>query len=395
VENDEDRKYPPECVDRLLEEINKLEGEDPPQSKHAEENNSNRNRHRPLPTRQELRKLLDVALAASQQPEEGVFPRFSLAYVAQDGLVQKRYDVCPFAKAEALTARNVAKLAPSCDRRRTYLGVSTSPEIKDLRIWGLIHQREGHFDTESEGGMSSWVRDPFLLVRVQSAGVLLVNHGGPMLLAYVRGKDYWRLPPAALHAVLRDIAGLEWQAAKAISDLADRMVEMGKGGTLVVTDPGLEIPSELLDLTYRFGFSGQVLKAAVDEDVKGAHRYNLIPPLRAALDFVADLSKVDGVVHLTSDLGVVGFGGKVMRDLPPGARLTKEDLSKPGVIENASIEDYKGMRHRSAVQFCANQDGRALAIVVSQDGDVTLVGRRDDGTVHKIGPFALGIGAAM
>ena len=75
-------------------------------------------------------------------------------------------------------------------------------------------------------------------------------------------------------------------------------------------------------------------------------RHDLLPPLRAALEFVADLSKVDGVVHLTSDLGIVGFGGKVMRDLPPEAKLTKEDPSKPGVIEKASIKDYKGMRHR-------------------------------------------------
>jgi len=174
------------------------------------------------------------------------------------------------------------------------------------------------------------------------------------------------------------------------------MVKLEKGGTLLVTDPDVEVGRDLLDLTYRFGSSNQVLKTAVDDWRKGAHRHDLLPPLRAALDFVADLSKVDGVVHLTSDLGVVGFGGKVMGDLPPEAQLTKEDLSKPGVVEKASIADYKGMRHRSAAQFCANiQTGQALAIVVSQDGDVTLVGRRDDGTVHKIGPFALGIGVAM
>ena len=177
---------PPECVDRLLDEIRKSDGEEPPESEHALENNSNRNRYRPLPTRHGLGKLLDVALAASQQPEEGTFPRFSLAYVSPDGLVERRYDVCPFAET------------------------------------------------------------------------------------------------------------------------------------------------------------------------------------------------------------------KVMLKLPDGTKLTKEGPSKPGVIESASIEkDYRGMRHRSAAQFCANQPGQALALVVSQDGDVTLVARRDDGTVHKMGPYASGIGVAM
>jgi|GEM_PF-6257269 hypothetical protein len=53
------------------------------------------------------------------------------------------------------------------------------------------------------------------------------------------------------------------------------------------------------------------------------------------------------------------------------------------------------MRHRSAALFCAWQAGQALAIVVSQDGDVTLFGRQDDGAVRRIGPYALGVGLAV
>jgi hypothetical protein len=396
VENDDDMAYPPELVGDLLRAIESHDGEEPPESEHAEENNSNRNRYRPLPPRDGLRKLLDVALAASQQPEEGRFPKFSLAYVLPDGLVEKRYDVCPFAETKALTVRDVAKLAPAADPRRSYLGVSPSTETQELRIWGLIHRRKGHFESEPQGGKSAWTpSDLFLMIRVHAPGVLLVNHSSRMHLAYVRGKAYWSMPPAVLQAVLRDRADVEPDAAQAVCDVVARMGELGKGGTLLITDPSLKVGSDLLDLTYRFGSPSQMLKAAVEDMMKGGHRHDLVPPLRAALDFVADLSKVDGVVHLTSDLGVVGFGGKVMLGLPPEARLTKEDPSKLNVMERASIEDFRGMRHRSAAQFCANQMGQALAIVVSQDGDVTLVGRRDDGTVHKIGPFALAIGVAM
>ena len=401
MDNDEDRKYPPECVDRLLEEIRKLDGEDPPENRDAHANNSNRNRHRPVPTVLGLRRLLDVALAASQQPEEGGFPKFSLAYISPEGLVRadgvvlERYDACPFAAPKPLTAGIIAKLAPAADPRRTYLAISPSPGTQDLQIWGLIHRRKGHFGSEPQGGKSVWTpSDVFLTIRVHAPGVLLVNHYSRMHLAYVRGKAYWSLPSAVLRDVLRDHAGLDPEAAQDICDVVAHMGELGKGGTLLITDPDIDVARDLLDLTFRFGSPSQVLKAAADNKRKGNHPRDFAP-LRAALAFVADLSKVDGVVHLTSDLGVVGFGGKVMIDLPPEAKLTKEDPSKPGVIETATIEDYKGMRHRSAAQFCANQEGQALAIVVSQDGDVSLVGRRDDGTVHKIGPFALGIGVAM
>jgi len=53
------------------------------------------------------------------------------------------------------------------------------------------------------------------------------------------------------------------------------------------------------------------------------------------------------------------------------------------------------MRHRSAALFCARQQGQALAIVVSQDGDVTLFGRQKDGVVRRKGPYALGVGLAV
>ena len=402
VENDEDMVYPPECVDRLLDEIKKCDGEETPEHEDAEENNSNRNRYRPLPTRQGLRELLDVALAASQQPEEGGFLRFSLAYVGPDGLVPpdvlipERYDVCPLAEPKPLTTKNIAKLAPAADLRRTYIGVSPRPGTQDLQIWGLIHRRKGHFGSESERGKFTWTPlDLFLMIRVHAPGVLLVNQCSRMHLAYVRGKASWSLPSAVLRDVLRDRARVEPWVAQDICDVVDRMGDLGKVGTLLITAPDLDVSRELLDLTYRFDSPCKILKAAEDDRRKKSHRRDYAP-LRAALDFVADLSKVDGVVHLTSDLGIVGFGGKVMRDLPSEAKLTKEDPIKLGVIENASIEgDYRGMRHRSAAQFCANQEGQALAIVVSQDGDVTLVGRRDDGTVHMIGRFDLGIGIAM
>jgi len=209
--------YPSECVARLLDEINQYDGEDPPESEHAEENNSKRNRYRTLPTCDGLRKLLDVSLAASQQPEEGGFLKLSLAYVGPDGLAPKRYDICPLEETKPLTPRNIAKIAAAANPRRTYLGISPSSETQDLRIWGLVHRRMEYFGTEPEEGNSAWIPlDLFLVIRVRAPAVLLVNHSSQMRLAYVRGKAYWGLPPAAVQAVLRDRAGVDPEHAQAI-----------------------------------------------------------------------------------------------------------------------------------------------------------------------------------
>jgi hypothetical protein len=52
----------------------------------------------------------------------------------------------------------------------------------------------------------------------------------------------------------------------------------------------------------------------------------------------------------------------------------------------------RGNRHRSAAYFCARQEGLALALVASQDGDFSLFLRKKDGGVHVIGPYDLGVG---
>ncbi len=389
--------YPPDCVDRLLREISQHDKMDPPDSENATANNRARDLFRPWPSRDHLQRLLDVALSASQEPEEGGCRRFSLAYVPPRGVVPRWYDTCVFARPKDLNARNIAKVAPAADPRRSYLGVWLTTDKQRLEIWGLVHKRKGPLMGEADGDKSAYTPfDHFLLVRVHGPGVLLVNHLTRLHLAYVRGHDFWGLDPASLLDTLRDGASVDAPAASAICGVVSRMVELGKGGTLLITDPMHQVEHGLLDLGYQFDPACEILRLAVEEERLGDHRADLTARVRRVLDFVADLTTVDGAVHLTSDLKILGLGGKVMRAMTKGTKLTKADPRMPEDIHPASLDrDYRGMRHRSAAQFCSNQKGQALAIVVSQDGDVTLVGRRDDGSVHKIGPFALGIGVAM
>jgi hypothetical protein len=132
----------------------------------------------------------------------------------------------------------------------------------------------------------------------------------------------------------------------------------------------------LLDLSYPFTQPNTILKDAESAYKTNSHAEKWKEPLRLALDFVAQLSRVDGVVHMTSDLAIRGFGGKVMMSAPDGSVFTTEEPSEtsdsgPGSPQPLLLATVSGMRHRSAAAFCANQPGQALAIVVSQDGEET------------------------
>jgi hypothetical protein len=91
-------------------------------------------------------------------------------------------------------------------------------------------------------------------------------------------------------------------ASDAICQILARMVLWGVGGTLLVTDPDLPVAAELLDLTYRFTPPSTSLKEAVTKRESLHHRRDTEEPVRAALDFAAGLTRVDGVLHLGSDL---------------------------------------------------------------------------------------------
>jgi hypothetical protein len=111
-----------------------------------------------------------------------------------------------------------------------------------------------------------------------------------------------------------------------------------------------------------------------------------------ALDFVAKLTAVDGALVMQDDLTVVGFGATIQMGGVEDPLVVLEDPRVPGSEAPVLVSSIGGHRHRSAVLFCMQQEGLALALVASQDGDLSLVGRKDDGRAHVIRPFELGEG---
>src|SRR4051812_40189171 len=127
-------RSPRDCVDALLTRM--LANLDPPGSKYEKHNMRRMRRYAPIPDARQLETLLDVAHAASLQPEEGRYPAFGLAFVGPRGVLDGNYDVAKFSSVRPFTPEQIAKLAPATNVSRTCIGVH--PRAGRLAIWGLF-----------------------------------------------------------------------------------------------------------------------------------------------------------------------------------------------------------------------------------------------------------------
>lgn len=92
--------------------------------------------------------------------------------------------------------------------------------------------------------------------------------------------------------------------------------------------------------------------------------------------FIANLAAVDGAVVLTKSLDLVGFGGVIK------GTFSKEDTTARALDAEGDQRVYErpegvGTRHLAVYHLC-KEIPDALAIVISQDGNASLVKRMDD-----------------
>ena len=95
---------------------------------------------------------------------------------------------------------------------------------------------------------------------------------------------------------------------------------------------------------------------------------------------IGSLAEVDGAVVLTKRFEILGFGAEILGNLPPVSTVSRAlDLE----ADTTCIEpaDGVGTRHRSAYRLCAAVPG-AIALVVSQDGNVRFVTLRPAGVTY-------------
>ena len=370
---------------------------------------------------------LSIAFQASLTLDEARPTRFRMllttpetlpiAGVPKAGVLRLRFE-----QPRPFTADELRRLAPAVPFETALMAVS--PVHGKLKIWGVAHSGPAWL-APTWGGRNLvpiWTYDP--IVHVTGAGHLAVRCAGKLIAALERGQ----VVDAAL-----DVFDSQWLPAmftrerEAIRAVHDASQQGARVPTSVehslVGKVGQQMFRRTIQLVRGAHHGGLilVLNTESDEGLRGlrlkyvlgqdepSHRYRTLllrileavarpsdKPSVGWADFVADqsaeltaleqevfelsralanLTAIDGALVLDKRFGILGFGAEVSAELPTPERVYRALDADGHERQPESIENV-GTRHRAAYRF-VNDHPEGLAVVVSQDGGVTFVAKRD------------------
>jgi hypothetical protein len=325
----------------------------------------------PQPDAQSIAAIINATFWASFRPEEGRFPKISLAFLPPEQARQPMLFEHPL----PLTTGVLTKLAPAVERPEIHLGVWNHGD--ELKVWGTTRT------------IPSFC---FVLEDIEP-GLLVVKHrrldgfGKYANVAVLKGETVkiidekgTSLPdcPALLKSLLAFTAAATngpHHSLNVLVQLAASMRAHAHGGILLVVPMGAErwrdsIAQPILySITPAFAALFQLLRQNVVEE----KRRQWESALRRAVDTVGGLTAVDGATVINDQYEVLAFGAKIRRK-EGSAPVDKWVITEP-VVGNLPVvvqpTEHGGTRHLSAAQFVYDQRD-ALALVASQDGRFTV-----------------------
>lgn len=325
----------------------------------------------PQPDARSIAAIINATFWASFRPEEGRFPKISLAYLPQESARQPMVFEHPL----PLTAGVLTKLAPAVERPEIHLGVWNHGD--ELKVWGTTRS------------IPSFC---FVLEDIEP-GLLVVKHrrlngfGKYANVAVLKGEQVkvidekgTSLPdcPSLLRALLAFTAAATngpHNSLNMLVQLSASMRAQGHGGTLLVVPTGTEhwrdsIAQPILySITPSFAALSELLRQEVEEE----DRRPWESAVRRVVDTIGGLTAVDGATVINDQYEVQAFGAKIRRreGTPP---VDKWIITEP-IVGNLPVvvhpTEHGGTRHLSAAQFVHDQRD-ALALVASQDGRFTV-----------------------
>ena len=317
--------------------------------------------------------IIDATFWASFRPEEGRFPKISIAYLPPEDARQPMM----FARPLRLTASVLRKLAPAVERPEIHLGVWLFDN--ELRIWGATRK------------IPSFC---FVLEDVEP-GLLVVKHrrldglGKYANVAVLIGETVkiideqgTSLPdcPSLLKALLAFTAAATngpYHSLNVLVQLATSMRAHNHGGSLLVVPAGTDNwhASIAQPVLYSVKPSFSTLSDLVSHelDVNHEDRRQWEAAMGRAVDTVGGLTAVDGATIINDRYELLAFGAKIRRP-ENSAPVDKWVITEPVVGNVGRVvqpTEHGGTRHLSAAQFVYDQRD-ALALVASQDGRFTV-----------------------
>ena len=325
----------------------------------------------PKPDARCVAAIINATFWASFRPEEGRFPKISLAYLPPEQAGQPMVFEHPL----PLTAAVLTKLAPAVERPEIHLGVWNYGD--DLRVWGATRT----------------IPSFCFVIEDIEPGLLVVKHrrldgfGKYANVAVLKGEQVkvidekgTSLPdcPALLKALLAFTAAATngpHHRLNVLVQLSTSMRTQGHGGTLLVVPTGSQrwrdsIAQPILySITPAYSALSELLRQKVHEE----GRRQWASALRRVVDTIGGLTAVDGATVITDQYDVLAFGAKIRR--PEGRPPVDKWVITEPVVGNLPVvvqpTEHGGTRHLSAAQFVYDQRD-ALALVASQDGRFTV-----------------------
>lgn len=335
------------------------------------------------------------------------------------GVLRLRFD-----QSRAFEADELRRLSPAAPFETALIGAHA--ENDKLRIWGIAHSGPAWL-TPTWGGRApvpNWSFDPIIhvtgpgRVAVRCAGQLIGSlRAGSIAAATMDVFDSQWLPAMFVHQreeVLSQHATRQATASSPtlaehslVSRVGQHMLRRaiqlvrntGHGGIILALNPGAMADGKVdgLRLKYRFDQDGpakryRALLLEILDAVAATTTKSLVGWADFARDsspnleqleqsifemsrLIANLTFIDGAVVVDKRFSLVGFGAEVSAELPAPSRVYRALDLEGNQRELDDIESV-GTRHRAAYRF-VNDHPQGLAIVVSQDGDVRFVAKRD------------------
>jgi sensor domain DACNV-containing protein len=320
------------------------------------------------PSAEVIEAIVDATFWASLRPEEGRFPKISLAFLSPEQAGQPLM----FERRLPLVPAILTRLAPAVERPGIHLGVWS--EGGELYVWGATRV------IPSFGFVLEDVEPGLLVIkhrRIDGFGKfanVVVLKGEQVKIVDEQGTS---LPdcPALLKSLLAFTSSSWYESVNVLVQLAASMRAHGQGGSLLIVPAGSENWRESIvhPILYSVVPSFSRLADLVERDLTGLSENVWEASVRRAVDTVAGLTAVDGATIITDRYEVLAFGTKIRRPdrSAPVERIVLTEPIFGNQAEEISPTQLGNTRHLSAAQF-VNDQRDALALVASQDGRFTI-----------------------
>ena len=376
-----------------------------------------------IPSPEAVRELLRLCFVASLKREEGRITEFHLGLHSRQPSSRLPYRYSRYAEVftltafelpRQLTAGELVRLAPACHPEKTLILADWTADGAGSCLWGLANI--GGPEDDSSGPSD-------FRIRGHGPGDLSVTVKGRTICRYRDGRvhvpETGLVDRGTIHEFFKETSlafadhvlaatdRVETPEALAqrderalgyltiIRSLADKMQQLGHGGCILMipeSDTG-EVWNHLTSKykcedesiwTLLVGrwihyYHRDAMRAGRDPDElfsAESQLHEVEDGLHDSVDAVAALTRVDGAVLMTRRFRLLGFGCVIPLHEPTEYRVFKATDRRGEHVRQIVSNEY-GTRHRSAFEFCY-RFAPAVAIVVSSDGGIKFVTRRND-----------------